>query len=500
MSMKRRSFCTAALGFASSAGLASWRALAALSGSELAATRSDGRQSSLKAAEVAELKGALRGELLLANDAGYDQARKLWNGSFDRHPALIARCAGAADVIAAVSFARAHDLLLAVRGGGHSLSGQSACDGGLMIDLSPMRSVHVDPESRTARLEPGVMLGQFDREAQSFGLVTTAGTVSHTGAAGLTLGGGFGRLARKFGLACDNLIAAEVITATGKFVRTSATENPDLLWGLRGGGNFGVVTSFEYQLHRAGPMMWGGELRFDFADARELLKFFAGFAAEAPDELNVDCGIGASPRGGIVAFNVCYCGAPAAAEKAIAPLRNFRKPMKDTLGPQPYVKLQTDYDAGNAWGRGYYERSGFLKSLDPGLIEAVVAHMEAFHPENGEIALVHHGGAIARVKPTASAFWHREARSSLLVDIDWDDPKDQAERDRSMAWARSTWESLERFTDGFYVNTMAADDPHKRVRATYGDNYPRLVALKDKYDPTNLFRLNANVPPSSAGT
>jgi len=276
--------------------------------------RGDGKPGVLTGAEVGDLKGALRGQLLLASDAGYDQARRLWNGSFDRHPALIARCAGAADVMAAVSFARTHQLLLAVRGGGHSLSGQSACDGGLMIDLSLMKSVHVDPEARTARLEPGVLLGQFDREAQSFGLVTTAGTVSHTGAAGLTLGGGFGRLARKFALACDNLIAADVITAAGKYVRASTTENPELLWGLRGGGgNFGVVTSFEYQLHPAGPMMWGGDLEFDLAEAREILKFFQGFAAEAPDELHMDCGLATTPKGGIVGFNVCYCGEPAAA-------------------------------------------------------------------------------------------------------------------------------------------------------------------------------------------
>jgi FAD/FMN-containing dehydrogenase len=499
--MKRRSFCASAFAFASAASLSSWRALAAAIAAEIPVMRSDGKPATLTGSDVTDLRGSLRGELLLSGDEGYDRARKVWNGSFDRHPALIARCTGAADVIQAVKFARAHDLLVAVRGGGHSLSGQSVCDGGLVIDLSRMRSVHVDPTSRIARLEPGVLLGEFDREAQFFGLATTAGTVSHTGAAGLTLGGGFGRIARKYGLACDNLIAAEVITADGRYVRTTEHENPELLWGLRGGGgNFGVVTSFEYGLHAVGPMMFGGVLIFPFAHARELLKFFAGFAADAPDELNADGAIASLPGvGAAVLFDICYNGRPEEAERVLAPLRQFRKPLQDRLGPAPYVRLQTSGDEANAIGRGYYERSGFVRRLEPNLIEAVVARMEAPHPDNGEIVFVHHGGAIGRVKPDATAFWHRDAGHTVLVDADWDDPNDHAARDANMAWARETWRLLERYTDGFYVNTLAADDPHQRVRATYGGNYPRLVALKDKYDPTNLFRMNANVPPSSSG-
>jgi FAD/FMN-containing dehydrogenase len=495
--MRRRSFCAAALGLASAAALVPRYILAATDGAEIPVVRGDGKAATLTAAEVSELRASLRGELLRPGEEGYDRARKLWNGAFDRHPALIARCAGAADVIQAVQFAKAHALLVAVRGGGHSLSGQSVCDGGLMIDLSRMKSVHVDPAGRIGRLEPGVLLGEFDREAQYFGLATTAGTVSHTGAAGLTLGGGFGRLARKYALACDNLVAAEVVTADGRLVRTSEHENPGLLWGLRGGGgNFGVVTSFEYQLHTVGPMLYGGVLAFPMAQAREVLTFFAGFADEAPDELNADCALASIPSvGGVLAFDLCYCGRAADAERVLAPLRRF-KPMRDAVGPAPYVQLQSGGDDANAAGRGYYERSGFLRHIEPALIDAVIARMQAPHPDNGEIVFVHHGGAIGRVKQDATAFWHRDARHTLLVDCDWDDPNDHAARDAAMAWSRETFHALEPFTDGFYVNTMAADDPQKRVRATYGNNYPMLVALKDRYDPTNLFRMNANVPPS----
>ena len=446
------------------------------------------------------MKATLRGELLLPSQSGYDQARKVWNGAFDRRPALIARCVGAADVTQAVTFARAHNLLVAVRGGGHSLSGQSVCDGGLVIDLSPMKSVHIDPIAHVARIEPGVLLGDFDREAQFFGLVTPAGTVSHTGAAGLTLGGGYGRLSRRFGLACDNLIGADVITADGRYVRASEQENPDLLWGLRGGGgNFGVVTSFEYRLHPVAPMMYGGRMMFSPKDTPDVLRFFAGFAADTPDELYIDGALVVVPNvGRVIAFDVCYSGAVQQAERVLEPLRRFRKPIQDALAPATYVTLQTSGDAGSAPGRGYYSRSGFLRGIEPGLIDASLAIMD--EPQAvGKLVFWQHGGAASRVKPDATAVWHRDAARSLLVDADWDDPHDERARDTGMQWARETWHKLERFTDGFYVNTMAGDDPHQRVRSTYGGNYPRLVKLKGQYDPTNLFRLNANVPPSTTG-
>lgn len=498
--MKRRVFCASALALAST-GTSSVRVLAASSVSgEIPVIRGDGKQATLAASDVADLKGSLRGELLLPSQSGYDQARKVWNGAFDRRPALIARCIGAADVTQAVTFARAHNLLLAVRGGGHSLSGQSVCDGGLVIDLSPMKSVHVDPIGHVARVEPGVLLGDFDREAQFFGLVTPAGTVSHTGAAGLTLGGGYGRLSRRFGLACDNLIAADVITADGRYVRASEQENPDLLWGLRGGGgNFGVVTSFEYRLHPVAPMMYGGRMMFSPKDTPDVLRFFAGFAKDTPDELYIDGALVVIPNmGRVMVFDVCYSGAVQQAERVLEPLRRFRKPIQDGLAPTTYVTLQASGDGGSAAGRGYYERSGFLRGIEPGLIDASLAIMD--EPQAvGELVFWQHGGAASRVKPDATAVWHRDAARSLLVDADWDDPHDERARDTAMQWARETWHKLEPFTDGFYVNTMAGDDPHQRVRSTYGGNYPRLVKLKGQYDPTNLFRMNANVPPSMTG-
>jgi FAD/FMN-containing dehydrogenase len=497
--MRRRAFCASALALASASTLSLRRALAAAAvPAETPVVRSDGKQAMLSASDVADLQGSLRGELLLPGQSAYDQARKLWNGAFDRHPALIARCAGAADVTQAIAFARAHKLLIAVRGGGHSLSGQSACDGGLMIDLAGMRSVRVDPIARIARVEPGVLLRELDRESQFFELATPAGTVSDTGVAGLTLGGGYGRLTRRFGLACDNLIGADVITADGRYVRASEQENADLLWGLRGGGgNFGVVTSFEFRLHPVAPMMYGGRLMYSPADTPDVLRFFAGFVTDMPDELYIDSALVVVPQvGRVMVCDVCYSGPLHKAEGMLDPLRRFRKPLKDGLGPATYVALQSSGDAESAPGRGYYERSGFLHGIEPGLIDASLAIMD--EPDAiGAIVYWQHGGAAARVKPDATAIWHRNVARSLLVDTDWDDPHDARARDAGLQWGRGTWHRLERFTDGFYVNTMASDDPHQRVRATYGGNYPRLVKLKDKYDPTNLFRLNANVPPST---
>jgi len=498
--MKRRTFCASALALASTSSLNLRRALAASSApSEIPVVRNDGKQATLTSADVTDLQRSLRGQLLLPDQAGYDQARKLWNGAFDRRPALIVRCVGAADVAQAVTFARAHSLLVAVRGGGHSLSGQSVCDGGLVVDLSAMKSVHIDPVAHVARVEPGVLLGDFDREAQYFGLVTPAGTVSHTGAAGLTLGGGYGRLSRRFGLACDNLSGADVITADGRYTRASEQENPDLLWGLRGGGgNFGVVTSFEYRLHPVESMMYGGHLTFSPKDTPEVLRYFVGFAADAADELYIDAALAVLPNvGRVMLCDVCYSGSVQQAERVLEPLRRFRKPILDALAPASYVTLQASGDVKSAAGRGYYERSGFLHSLEPGLIDASLAIMDEA-PPGCDIVFWQHGGAVSRVKPDATAIWHRDAARSLLVDASWDDPHDERARDIGMQWARASWHKLEPFTDGFYVNTMAGDDPHQRVRSTYGDNYPRLVKLKDKYDPTNLFRLNANVPPSKA--
>jgi FAD/FMN-containing dehydrogenase len=493
--MKRRTFCVAAASSLALGSLSLRRAFAGTDSSpDIPAMGYSGKQTVLKGSEVDALRASLRGQLLSAGQDGYEAARKVWNGAFDRKPALIARCAGAADVTQAVRFASAHQLLVAVRGGGHSLSGQSVCEGGLMIDLAPMKSIRVDPLARTARLEPGVLLGQFDREAQAFGLATTAGTVSHTGAAGLTLGGGFGRIGRRFGLACDNLTAADVVTADGRFVRASATDNPDLLWGLRGGGgNFGVVTSFEYRLHQVTPLMYGGSLVFPYVEPRALLASFSHFIAGASDNLYTDCAIVQTPDGKrIVAFDVCHSGTQAEAEKELAGLRKMGTPLVDALRPINYVDVQSAGDASYPAGRRYYIKSGFVGGITPAVVDAVTGYLDGAPLPGGIVLFSHQGGAISRVKPDATAFFHRAAPHSVMVAAFWDDPLDA---ERSTQWTRNGWQVVEPHTDGFYVNEVSADDSERRIRGTYGTNYPRLAALKRRYDPDNLFRMNANIKP-----
>jgi hypothetical protein len=467
-------------------------------GAELAAIGLDGRPRTLTAADVADLRAGLRGELLTAGDTGYDDARRLWNAAFNRKPALIARCAGAADVMHAVSFASAHGLLTSVRGGGHSFSGQSGCDGGLVIDLSPMRSVHIDPQAKVARVEPGTLIGQFDREAQSFGLATTAGTASDTGLAGLTLGGGLGRIGPKFGLTIDNLTGAEVVTADGRLVRANADENPDLFWGLRGGGgNFGVVTLFEYRLHAVGPMLYGGDLVYPLDGGHQLLRNFADFIATAPDELCVLVVAGTNRKDTRhITFDVCYCGPPAEAERVVAPLRKLGKPLKDELAPASYVKLQGATDPVEVNPYGVYAKGGLVRALTPALIDTAMDYLEAAPLTASFIAFQPVGAAANRVAPQATAFWNRHASHDLLMAAFWRVPGDGAQR--ATEWARDAWVKLEPFTEGYYVNLgEAQQDAHAhRVEAAYGDNYPRLVTLKKRYDPNNLFRLNANIKPA----
>ncbi len=460
---------------------------------DLPALGLNGKPLVLRAADLDDLRAGIQGDLLVPGEAEYEAARRVWNGAFQKRPAVIVRCTNTADVSRAVQFARAHELLVAVRGGGHSLSGQSLCNGGLMIDLSPMKNVSVNPVTKRAHVEPGVLLGQFDRATEVHGLATTAGTVSHTGVAGLTLGGGFGRIGRRFGLTCDNLTAAELITADGKFVRASEKDNPELLWGLRGGGgNFGVVTSFEYRLHTVASTMFGGPLVFPFANGRDLLGAFADFIARASDEMYVDATIVPTPDGRLLALDVCHSGTREAAEKELAQLRKIGKPLQDGLAPSTYVKLQCRLDDNFPHGRGYYIKSGFVRTLTPQVIDAIVGHLETGPMPTGIVNIVHQGGAISRVRPEATAFWHRSASHSVMMIGFWDDP---AGAENGMHWVKSGWKRLEPLTNGFYVNEIAHDDSMSCVLATYGKNYPRLVALKKRYDPINLFRMNANVAP-----
>lgn len=458
------------------------------------ATRLDGSATALPASVIQDFRASLRGPVLLPGDDAYDRARRVWNGMIDRRPALIARCSGPADVARSVQFARANDLLVAVRSGGHSTSGQSVCDGGLMIDLADMRGVRVEPKARRARVNGGCLLGELDREAQFFGLATTAGTVSHTGAAGLTLGGGFGRLGRRFGLSCDNLASVDVVTADGRALRASDDENRDLFWALRGGGgNFGVATSFEYRLHEVNPMIYGGAIIHPWSAARDVFDFFVEFTATCPDELNLDCAVVAPPGGKpMVILEACYSGDHARGEKLLAPVRAFGKPLADQVKAMPYLALQSGSDEGNAPGRNYYVKSGFVETPDPRLFDAIVAGFTPA-PDRATVLLLQQlGGAIGRVRPDATAFNHRKARFDLVVLGSWEDP---ATTPANTAWVKGYWDGLEGYTRGYYFNTTIGDSQEK-VRANFGENYPRLAALKKRYDPGNLFRLNANVLPA----
>ncbi|MGE0582093.1 MAG: FAD-binding oxidoreductase [Steroidobacteraceae bacterium] len=493
--MKRRTFVTSVVAAAGATALPFRGLTTDAPATSVPAMTGDGRRILLARSDVEELRSGLRGPLLLADSTGYDSARKVWNGMIDRRPALIGRCAGAADVIRCVNFARAHDLLVAVRGGGHSLSGQSVCDDGLMIDLSLMRSVRVDPGRRLARAEGGALLGDLDRESLAFGLVTPAGTVSHTGVAGLTLGGGFGRLARKFGLTSDNVTAFDIVTADGRLLHASDADNADLNWGLRGGGgNFGVVTSFEYRLHPFDPIVYGGHLVFPAAQARSVLENYAANFPQAADDLWIEPVLASpSPTERCMILDICYCGPAAAAERALAPFRRGGKPLRDTLSRVPYQHLQTQDDERARHGRRTYTKSGFVPGLEDPLIEVILDAFTSAPIARPRIALSPKGGAIARFANDTTAFWHRSSLLTVLMNSS----DEVATTDReNREWVRSNWKRVEPFTYGVYSNFAAGEQSEQVPQLMYGDNHGRLLALKNKYDPTNLFRLNANIRPS----
>jgi FAD/FMN-containing dehydrogenase len=496
--MKRRDFCKAAL---VSGAVATWpsaqvRALADESSSpvrgDIPAVKLSGESTVIPAAAVKSLAADLHGPLLTASDKDYEQARRIWNKMIDRRPALIARCSGAADVARAVAFARERDLLLAVRGGGHSFPGYSVCNGGLMIDLSTMRSVRVDPIAKTARVAGGAWIGDLDREAQQYGLATPMGEISNTGVAGLTLGGGYGWLARRYGLACDNLVSVDLITADAKYHRVSAKDNPDLFWGVHGGGgNFGVVSSFEYRLHPVGPQVLAGSLTYAPAQTRAALEYYAQFAAHAPRECAIDLGWGgAEGDDADLTLFVTFNGDPREGEKMLRPLRSTVKPRADTIKMQDYVKVQRQFDGPPLSASNSYLKGGYVAEITPALIDVL---MNDFHQDAVVgIEVAHCGGAIADVEPTATALPHRKDLFQLLVVASW---PDAADNERYRARIHAEWDKLKRFTSGFYVNLNDADQ--KSVDDNYGPNRPRLMALKKQFDPGNLFRLNANVRPAA---
>jgi FAD/FMN-containing dehydrogenase len=445
---------------------------------------------------VQKFRESLRGPSFCPGDAGYDAARTIPNAMIDRRPAIIARCAGSADVIACVHFAREHELLVSVRGGGHSVAGKSVCEGGLMIDLSGMKGMRVDPVRRTARAEPGLKLGEFDRETQAFGLATTLGVVPATGISGLTLGGGFGNLMAKYGLALDNLISVDIVTADGHLLTASAQENPDLFWGVRGSsGNLGVVTSLEYRLHEVGLVV-GGAVLYPVNKAREVLHFCRDLAQTLPDEIVIQGGA-FTTLDGVPVFGVgaCYCGASLPeGEKLLEPLRRFGQPVADMISRMSYVQLQSMFEPFFPPGRHTYVKSNFLRELSDGAI-ATISEWAGKSPSPYTFApfFEHWHGAVSRVGVTETAFPHRQHSWNLFAWSVWADPADTA---RNIQWTRDCWEAVRPYLiDGSYVNYVS-DEGDTFARAAYGPNYDRLVALKNKYDPMNLFRMNHNIKPT----
>ena len=464
-----------------------------------------GTATTLEEAAVQELRAGLRGTLLRSGDDGYDAARRVWNAMIDRRPALIARCAGASDVIRAVSFARSHHLLLSVKGGGHNVAGNAVCDGGLMIDLSPMRGIRVDPRARTVRVEAGATWAAVDHETQAFGLAVTGGQVSHTGVAGLTLGGGVGNLMRKLGLTIDNLLSVDVVLADGRLLTASAAENQDLFWAVRGGGgNFGIATSFEYRLHPVGPIVLGGMALYPAEQARELLRFYREFMAAAPDELMATVAFLTAPPAPFIPAHVqgklmvavlfCHIGPSERAERDAAAWRAFRTPAVDLIGPMPYVAVQRLVDDGAPYGQlQVYLKSDHLAELTDEIIDLVVAHASAITSPQSLVLLFPLGRAVARVGKEDTAFGHRDAAYDYVAYAMWTDRDDA---DRHVAWTRRFAAAMQPFSIGAYVNEMV-DEGEERVRAAYPPaTYERLVSLKRKYDPTNLFKLNQNVKPA----
>jgi FAD/FMN-containing dehydrogenase len=455
--------------------------------------------------DVERLPGLVHGPVIGPGDEGYDAARRIWNGAIDRRPACIVRCAGVADVVAAVSFARERDLQVAVRSGGHGVGGHALCDGGLVIDLSPMKGIRVDPVARTARAEAGVLWGELDRETQLFGLATVGGIVTHTGIAGLTLGGGIGWLMRKYGATVDNLVSADVVTAEGKLVSASEEENPDLFWGIRGGGgNFGIVTSFEYRLHPVGPSVLAGPIFHPLADAPDVLRFYREFIADAPDELTTIFNLRVAPPlpflpedvhgKPIVMVGACYAGSPEDGAEVVRPLKQFGRPIVDLLESKPYTALQSMFDPSVPHGWHYYWKSVELPPLTDSAIETLVEHASAQTSPKSYCIVFQLGGALGRVGEGETAFSQRGAGHNVNINAVW--TEDDPEADRHIGWARGFFDAMQpHAADRVYLNFLG-DEGADRVRQAYGTGiYERLVQLKRAYDPTNFFRLNQNIAP-----
>lgn len=458
----------------------------------------------MTAAPIEDLRPRLGGPLLVPGDAGHDDARSVWNAMIDRRPAGIARCLGVADVLAGVKFARDNGLALSIKGGGHNIAGLAVCDGGLMLDMSLMRGVWVDPTARTARAQAGCLLGDVDRDTQLHGLAAVLGFVSNTGIAGLTLGGGFGYLTRRFGWTCDNVASIDVVTADGRMVRASERENADLFWGLRGGGgNFGVATSFEYALYPVGPEIVAGAIAWPAAEAREVLAMYRTLTAQAPPELTCVALMRLAPPAPwlpkeihgkpIVALFICHTGAVTDGEKLVAPIKAFRAPVGDIIQRRPYVSQQSLIDATQPKGRRYYWKSEYLPSLEPEMLTQMIEHAGRIVSPHSGIVLFALDGALNRLPADHSAAGNRDAKAVLNITASWEKAGDDP---ANIEWARAAWRDMRRFsTGGTYVNFLTEEEGDERTRAAYGQNHARLVALKNTWDPDNLFRTNKNIAP-----
>jgi hypothetical protein len=451
-----------------------------------------------------ELRTRFRGALLRPDEEGYDEARRIWNGAIDRRPALIARCAGADDVATAVRFARERDLPISVRGGGHAVAGHAVCDGGVMIDLSLMKAVSVDPEARTARAAGGLLWRELDAATQAFGLATTGGVISHTGIAGLTLGGGLGHLMRKHGLAVDNLLAVDLVTADGERCRVDEDSDPELLWGLRGGGgNFGIAAAFEYRLHPVGPFVLGGPIFWPLADAPAVLRRLQEYAPEAPDELGMSLAMMLAPPvpflrpdqfgEPVVALVLAWSGDLDEGRRALAPLRELGTPLADAVTVVPYVALQQMLDGGAPHGRHYYWKSHRFPQLSDPVIDVLCDRVATMTSPFAQISGWAMGGAVSRVGAGDTAVGEREVGFDISFAVGW--PPGDPEPARHREWSRIGWDALLPHSSGIYANFIS-DEGAAGVRFAYGDRLARLTALKDRLDPTNVFRMNANIPPS----
>jgi FAD/FMN-containing dehydrogenase len=466
-----------------------------------------GVAAALSETVVQRFGSGLRGESLRPGGTAYDEARKVWNGLIDKHPALIARCAGVGDVVDSVNFAREHDLLLAVRGGGHNVAGNAVCDGGLVIDLSPMKGIRVDPERRSVRAESGATLGDLDRETQVFGLATPMGVVSETGIAGLTLGGGIGWLRRKHGLSSDNLLSVDVVSADGRFLTASETENADLFWGVRGGGgNFGVVTSFEYRLHPVGPEVMFCFVLYPGERAKDVLNFCQQYVAEAPDEVSPLVMVGRVPPvemfperwhgAPMIAVAAMYAGEAEEGERVLKPLRELGGAIADLSARMPYTMAQSLFDEDYPDGWRYYWKSQNISGLNDEVIERLVTHAQAAPSEHSTVDVWYQGGAMSRIEASESAFGDRSAPVWIGVEANWEDAQDD---EANIAWVRECVADMRRFSGGgAYLNFAGFfEEGDRLIQEAFGENHKRLVDLKNEYDPTNLFRLNQNIKPTA---